>query len=267
MFKIFKIHALALLIMLSITNQTHANSPIVIEIFTHASCEPVTSDTVNPDGTYKNPTAADKKFNKKEVSSTLKDILDKSPQIIGLHYHSEAGAHRHDENGNDLPSVENNEDLTNFISERNVRYYELKDFMGVRSSGQMIIHGTHKTEGTKKEIVDAAINFIRSEQKTAPIKLAINGQNLEMNLPKVILDQEININIIGYNKQTPADNFIVQPALHPKNIVSDYKTLSPWNGGSRAQTITISDMEADGFAVIAQNTKTGRIYAAGKVEK
>lgn len=244
-----------------------ADAPLVIEVFTYPGCDPIELKTYyNADGTTKKPTDIDKKFNKKHVGNVFEDIIKEHPNAIALHYFNDIGYHAHDENDNDIASETVSEELSEFIRDQSYINYRNQSFLEQSLNAQMVINGIYPVAGTMKHVADAAISRSQNEQKITPIKLAINGQNLKVELPESITAKSVTPVLIGYDQKQKIDDNRAIPAINPTNIVTSFKKLAVWNGESRSQTISIAGMSANGFALIAQDEYTGEIYGAGKVE-
>ncbi len=256
-----------LLFTLSLAPANANDNPLVIEVFTYPNCAPTAFETLyNTDGSPKEPTDIDKKFNKRHIGNVFEDIIKEHPNAIALHYFNDSGFHIHDENGNDIPSETITEELSNFISNRSYIHYRNQSFLETNLNAQMVINGTYATEGSMKHVTDAAIFRSQNEHNIAPIKLAINSQNLKIAFPETTVDKNITPIVIGYKQKQKIDNNRAVPAIDPTNIVTSFKKLNLWNGEGRSETISTTDMDADGFALIAQDEYTGEIYAAGKIE-
>lgn len=245
-----------------------AEKPLVIEVFTYPSCAPGDFEKYyNPDGTLKEPSDADKKLNQKHIGSIFEEIIAEHPNAIALHYFNDITHHDHDENGNDVPVQTITKELSDFISDRSYLHYQSQNFLDGDITPQMIINGTYAPDGTIKQIADIAITRSQSEQNISPIKLAINGLKIQIELPKSHTDKSITPVLIGYHTKQRITNNRAAPAINPTNMVTSFKKLNPWRGEGRSQTVSIANMNADGFALIAQDEYTGQIYAAGKVER
>ena len=251
-----------------------AEKPLVIEVFTYPGCIPLDRSTINPDGTAKEPTETDKKFNRKHVGNIFEEIISEHPNAIALHYfndygyheHGEDGNHKKDENGNEIIFETISEGLSNFIIQKSYKIYSNQSFLDEKTTAQMLINGTYKSKGTMKHVVDAAILKSQKEHNIKPAKLAIKGQLIEIELPEHAGAKGVKPLLIGYQKKQEIKPNKAVPAINPTNIVTSYKELETWNGEARSQTISIENMPANGFALIAQHEYKEEIYTAGKVE-
>ena len=252
--------------------------PVLLEIFTSGgggSCAPATEDefhnadsnhkdSIEDDHTHDHTHGDESNIAKKDVETVFTELIAENPNIIALNYKHQQQPHLHDEDGNDIITepVEINENLNEFNQKRSYTYYRNKGFLDQYSNFQMVIGGTYRTIGTMKHIADAAINRYKSEHNPATIRLAINGQNIEIETPKTITEKEIDLTLIGYKKEMESSD---QTPL--QNIVSSYKELNTWDGAERKETISINEMDADGFVVIAQDRRSGHVHAIGATEK
>lgn len=188
-----------------------------------------------------------------EVDTTLEevfeDLIKENPNSIALNYQRIYSQSQE--------PLDKDEKLNTFIFDRNFLYYKQRDSMNPYATFRMVIGGAYKTSGRMKHIADAAIKRYESERSIPYTKLAIKGQNIEIELPKINTYKDLRVNLIGYKKNSKEG----------QNIVTSFKELKPWNGQSQQQTISIKEMEADGFALLAQDSRTAEIYAAGKVER
>ena len=257
------------------TAQSWAQTPsLLLEIFTsngQSSCGPTNEDEFhNADGSHKEGVEDNHTHDNenglaiKHIETIFSELTTEHPNIIALNYRQQQQTHEHDEQGNNITTepVEINEELNAFIQKRSYTYYRNKDFLDLYGNFQMVIGGEFKTVGTMKHIASAAINRYKSEHNPAPIKLAINGQKIEIETLENVTEKEIGLILIGYKKEIESpDNTPLQ------NIVSSYKELTPWDGTARKETISINDMDADGFVIIAQDNRSGHVHAIGKIEQ
>ena len=249
---------------------TAKDRPPIIEIFTYSgssTCGPQTEDEFhNADGSHKEGVEENHDHKQEQANITLenfKNIVNKNPDAIALNYYDNSFIpHEHDEFGNDI--IDENaitepvdQKLMQFFQDRNYLYYRNDDFLDDFTNFEMVIDGKYKTQGRRKNVVDTAINLGRIEQKIQPIKLAINGQNLQIELPKSNTGKDLQVILFGYQKN----------AYNGPNTVKTFKTLNNWNGEKMQETVPIDNKNLDGFAVLAQDQETAKIYAAGKVEK
>ena len=246
------------------------NAPLVIEVFTHPGCAPLVIDDYNADGSLKNPQDVDKKFNRRHVTSVFEDLIKEHPDAIALHYFNDLGNHGHDEHGNDIPMKTVGEELGEFFNNRSYTYYGHDNFLNKHGNIQMIINSDFKTDGTMKHVVDLAIEQSTAEQHIKPLIISKDANALQVEWPEIVLEEPITPLLIGYKKTQNNEENRAPIALNPVNIVTDFKKLKSWNGDAKTQSVSIEDMDADAFAIIAQSERRYNarplIYAAGKIE-
>lgn len=245
--------------------------PPIIEIFTYSSggsCGLQGEDEFhNADGSHKD--GIEDQHNHDEISTisaldTFKNIIKENPDAIALQYYNNAAGlpHVHDKNGNDIIDKNAiiepvNPELIKFIEDRNYLYYRNQNALERFGSFEIVIDGQYKTKGSRENITNAAIKLGQAQENITEIKMVVKGQNITIELPKTNAERDLKVNLIGYKKNS----------YNGPNSITSLKALKPWNGQKREETISISDMAADGFALLAQDGKTAKIYAAGKVEK
>jgi len=244
----------------------------VIEIFTantSSSCLPPEDEFHNADGSHKENIKGKHEHPEDKILNIFNEIIAQNPNVIGLQYYQQSATHSHDENGNDQPVQsetqeeiqETDPSLVQDMQKHRNQYYFNNGFLDEYTDAQMIINGKYKASGSHKDTVHAALALSKTQHMIKPITLKLNGDNLETSIPESNSASTLSLTLVGYTKTTQIED------TKRQNTVTSIKRLSDWNGIARQETISIADMNAKNFAIIAQDTKTGKIYAAGKIEQ
>lgn len=259
---------------------SHAkDEPIVVEIFTYSpssseTCGSFVEDEFhNADGTHKEGISehhhlVDKTHDipLQNIEEVLTDLINEHADIIALQFNYDPNTYLRKDNKN--KDFDKKNELNQLFNKRNYMYYKNSDLLDKHNRFQMVIGGKYKSMGTMKHIADSAINLYQTEKQASLIDMRIKEQQLEIEIPETLIEKEVPLTLVGYHqkKEIISNNPLI-PDKDAINVVSHYETLKNWNGEERKETISISDINADGFALIAQNPDTAKIIAAGKVEK
>lgn len=141
---------------------------------------------------------------------------------------------------------------------------------GPRYTPQVVINGTMDMIGSEGGKISAAILRARAE-KIMDVNITSAGDGIySFSLPKTALaGQPVRIWMAVYDK--PVDVAITEgnnlgKTVTYTNVVSTLEDLGAWDGQEVNQSITNPLASGNaGFAILAQNTSTGRIIAAGSV--
>lgn len=143
---------------------------------------------------------------------------------------------------------------------------------GPRYTPQLVVNGHKDMIGYQTGKVSAAVIKARAE-KVHPISITDAGAGVySFSLPAIdVKYQEIRLWSAVYD--IPQDLPVLAGNNFGKkqtyfNVVSKISDIGAWDGRAMTQNLTqtLSDKNA-GFAIIAQNVKTGHIVAAGDVKK
>lgn len=181
------------------------------------------------------------------------------PGIIGLSCHV------------DYFGVRTNNLGKSFCTKRQGDYNRLIG-TGPRYTPQLIVNGHLDMIGYETGKVSAAILKARAE-KVQPIALSARTDGTyNFNLPQVKTDgAPVALWLAVFDAPrsvaiTEGNNLGKKITYY--NVVSAMKDLGTWNGAPEARTVEAALQTASsGFAIIAQNTRTGHILAAGSVSK
>lgn len=84
----------------------------------------------------------------------------------------------------------------------------------------------------------------------------------DFNIPATRLNAPADIWMAIYNKPKTINERGRMVTYY--NVVKRYIPIGEWNGGVISHAIfPIVDVDSAGFAIVAQNKNTGRVYAAG----
>ncbi len=123
----------------------------------------------------------------------------------------------------------------------------------------MIVNGRAVTTGTTSDKIRQALSTAGSLQYS-PVEIALNGQYLDIKLPRIGLSQEADIWLFEY-LQSPNE----RGYSHYRNTVTKITKLMRWNGKAMNMAFPVNPGFDKGFAVIVQDFKSG-IITAGNVE-
>ena len=262
------------------SNQTvhAADQALVIELFSYPSCIPISQEKehYNPDGSMKqivhknengNEHTHDLGPNYRLASSIFQDLTNENPDAIALNYFIEPPGN--DQNGTTIKTGRKAKLYKNTLN-RQVTYHRDNFILDDQITANMIINGKIKTEGTNKNVIEKGIIWSQKIQDPTQLKLAINGQNIHVELPQKQSShrqkQAFNVTLTEYKKHVKEPNPLML-AFKAINIVQHIEPLDDWDGSPKTLSMPITDINADGFALLVNDKATGEIVAAGKIER
>lgn len=141
---------------------------------------------------------------------------------------------------------------------------------GPRYTPQLVVNGHMDMIGYEAGKISAAVLKARAE-KIIPVKLTpVGGGAYDFSLPQISLkDEPVQLWMAVFEKPksiaiTEGNNF--GKTVQYYNVVDRIDDLGAWDGAAMTRPLNIAYQTQDGgLAVIAQNTKTGRIIAAGAI--
>lgn len=127
---------------------------------------------------------------------------------------------------------------------------------------QMMINGHMDVIGYETENVIQKIAAARNEN-TAKIEISPNTNGVySFTLPSIKLHDEANLLMVIYQKPRTFQYRGQKTTYH--NVVSHILPLGSWKGTKTSKVaFPLFNDKSKGFAIIAQNNKTGHIIAAG----
>lgn len=144
---------------------------------------------------------------------------------------------------------------------------------GPRYTPQLVVNGHYDVIGYETNKVNAAILKARGD-KIAPIDIVPTGVNgYSFSLPQKEFGPPDAVQLWLAVFDLPHSIAITEGSNFGKkityfNVVDKIQALGAWDGTAGTKTITVPfEKQNAGFAVIAQNTRTGHIIAAGKFAK
>jgi hypothetical protein len=155
-----------------------------------------------------------------------------------------------------------------FCTNRQINYNRLIG-TGPRYTPQLVVNGHMDMIGYETGKVSAAILKARAE-KVKPISLAsTGGGSYTFSLPEATIGSDpVTLWMAVFDTPKPlaiteGNNFGKKVTYY--NVVSRLDDLGAWDGKPTARTVNpVLTAENGGIAVIAQNTRTGHIVAAGQ---
>lgn len=143
---------------------------------------------------------------------------------------------------------------------------------GPRYTPQLVVNGHMDMIGYEAGKVSAAIMKARSEKILNIAITPSNGDAYSFSLPAMNIGAEpISLWMAVYDApksmaMTEGNNFGKKVTYY--NVVSKITDIGAWDGNAMSRNL-YSGMNAssNGFAIIAQNTRTGKIIAAGSVNR
>lgn len=142
---------------------------------------------------------------------------------------------------------------------------------GPRYTPQLIVNGHMDMIGYETGRVSAAVMKARAEKIKNISIVPAGGGAYTLTLPQTVAGPDVRLWSAIYDAprsvtMTEGSNF--GKKLTYFNVVSLINDLGSWNGTATTMTATPGFTAANaGFAVIAQDTKTGKIIAAGSAAK
>lgn len=134
--------------------------------------------------------------------------------------------------------------------------YKLALKTGKIYTPMMVVNGQQVTTGLKSRELSRALQTATKPQKN--IDLQINGKYLDIRLPQITLEKDVEIWLFEIDNKINRDGY-----SHYQNTVTNITRLMTWNGRSVNMAYPLEKTENLSYAVIAQSYKGG-IIAAGK---
>lgn len=156
----------------------------------------------------------------------------------------------------------------NFCDYRHKKYASALDgmFMDIPTA---MVNGHFDTVGDNEKTVRDAINLAHSLNTVQPITIDVTETQINITLPDMRLDDEVEVWLMAYNKHIDLeilDGPFVDQTLPYVNLVTHAQNLLEWNGEYRTLNVERDAYPAEGYAVIAQYADKMEIIAAGKIE-
>lgn len=158
-------------------------------------------------------------------------------------------------------------------SEKKSRY--LMHYIHVNhASPTIVVNGTYMTKGFYPKIVSSAINMALVENSIISLPLKIESDILTTELPDQGEKGYYELWFYAYDRLeerpiiTPASALNVEKTRMVRfhNVVKKVKRLGSWDGRGETLSIPLKDLDADGYAILAQGFRAGPILAAGYIE-
>lgn len=135
---------------------------------------------------------------------------------------------------------------------------------------QMVINGRFDAKGNKESLVRAAIAMSQSVNMVQELEIGLNPDSLQIALPAIKLEQPTTLWVISYDFSNTTIITAGQNAgqtIRYVNPVRHIRKIIDWDGSATTMTFPLTEIKAQGYAVIAQYEDSGDILAAGKAEK
>lgn len=116
---------------------------------------------------------------------------------------------------------------------------------------QAVINGAAAIVGSHGSEVRSVLRYATGIESLA---LAAQGGYLDIRLPAMRFEDSVDVWLFGFDRGTGEYAY---PVKHLTKLMT-------WDGRGGKISFPVDDMRAQGYAVIAQNMKTGQIYAAGR---
>lgn len=170
----------------------------------------------------------------------------------------------------DYFSVRKNPLGKSFCTQRQINYNRLIG-TGPRYTPQLVVNGHMDMIGYEAGKISAAILKARAE-KILPITLTNAGaDSYSFSLPKITTTDPVTLWMAVFDSpksmaMTEGNNLGKTVTYY--NVVSRMNDLGAWDGNPMARAVNASFEPGNGgIAIIAQNTRTGHIVAAGSINK
>lgn len=161
---------------------------------------------------------------------------------------------------------EQSEIAREFCDERLDQYQDSLDIFFV-SEPLIVFNGVYSLDGRKESGVRNAISFAHSQDSIRQITISNHKEKLHVTLPKMRLENSVDVWIFGYKKSITPNVTDISPNPQTfSNVATHAKHLSSWDGQYMNLSYPTHDIDADGYIVIAQNSISGQIIAAGKID-
>ncbi len=154
-----------------------------------------------------------------------------------------------------------------FCERRQDRYIDYMSNVNTNYTPQMVLNGHHDAIGSQPDKVNAAILKSRGE-KIGRIGLTLLQAN-EYRLSLPVLSAPKNLDLILVSFRAPKTLTMkrgsnIGQRVTYTNVMHSVHNIGPWDGSSQVRSLTTaSSPNIGGFAVLAQDRRTGRIFAAG----
>lgn len=139
---------------------------------------------------------------------------------------------------------------------------------------QVVVNGRFFERAANTNTVHSSIEMAHSLNEITPLQVSTREGFIDITLPKISTLRDLDVWLMGYKKRHYEDVsggglFEEKQQLLFVNPVVEMKKLVSWDGRYVTFAVPIEGAmeEADGFAVLAQNSKEMKIVAAGKTEK
>lgn len=130
---------------------------------------------------------------------------------------------------------------------------------------QMMVNGHMDVIGYEKREVTAKIVQGRSERVSEIIIEPYTANVFNFSIPARKFSGSADILLAVYDK--PHRSFKRGRSATYYNVISHYIPLGQWNGGAiKRPVFPVLKSNSAGFAIIVQDSKTGKVLAAGKFE-
>lgn len=156
-----------------------------------------------------------------------------------------------------------------FCDRRQDRYIDNMQDVDTNYTPQMVINGYYDAIGYQPDKVSAAILKGRAE-KIGRIILNPAGVNeFTMSLPALKAHQNLDLVLVSFRApktKTMTSGPNMGQRITYTNVVHSIHNIGAWDGSAQARSLTTaSSSNIGGFAVLAQDRRTGKILAAGQV--
>ena len=156
-----------------------------------------------------------------------------------------------------------------FCNERQLGYSTAMGDPGM-ALPKIIINGRFDSRGNKEDLVRSAIKMGQAMNTTTRLPLTLKDGALDINLPGMKLEKEAEVWLFAFDniesvKITGGQNS--GETINYVHVVKDMQKIMDWTGGLRSMAFPVTDMPADGYAIIVQYASHGDIIAAGIIEK
>jgi hypothetical protein len=116
---------------------------------------------------------------------------------------------------------------------------------------QAVINGAAAVVGSHGAEVRSILKYSTGIES---LPLMARGGYLDIRLPAMRFERDVDLWLFAFDRGTAAYAY---PVKHLTKLMT-------WDGRGGKLSFPVSEMTAQGFAVIAQDTKTRQIYAAGR---
>lgn len=154
--------------------------------------------------------------------------------------------------------------------ERQEGYEDVLSVFDSSSIPQIIVNGRFSNKGQKESLIRSSIEMAHSLDEIVPVQLSLSDETLGITLPKIRVEQGVDVWLFAYDKSEtvsiksgPNEG---QKLTHT-NAVQHMQKLFLWDGAYTNLNIPLTDLPAEGYAIIAQYKDYSKIVAAGKIQK